>query len=172
MTMTTQPSRSDFVIRHATVLDAEALSRHRSQMWLAMKDIRPESYDEMYQLGIGYFREAVPDGSYLGWVVAPASEPDNIVGGGGLLLRRVAPFPDGRGGVCKSDKQAHILNVFVEPQYRRLGLARFIMETILDWCRQEEIGSVTLNASSAGRPLYEQLDFTEVRNFMKWKSDH
>ncbi len=157
------------MIRRATVLDVEALSRHRSQMWLAMKDILPESYDEMYRLGIDYFREAVPAGSYLGWVVAPVSDPATIVGGGGLLLRRVAPYPDGRGGVSKSDQQAHILNVFVEPQYRRLGLARFIMETILDWCRQEEIGSVTLNASSAGKPLYEQLNFTEVRNFMKWK---
>ena len=141
-------------------------------MWLAMKDIRPESYETMYLKSKAYFEEAIPAGSYVGWVVTPRTTPDIITGGGGLLLRCIPPFPDTQGGVHPSDKQAHILNVYVEETYRRLGLAKYLMETILDWCRQEEVGSVTLNASSAGKPLYEQLDFTEVQNFMKWKSKH
>ncbi|HEV7347966.1 GNAT family N-acetyltransferase [Telluribacter sp.] len=169
--MTTQSSPSDFEIRRATVQDVEAVSRHRSQMWLAMKDISPESYDSMYRQSQDYFREAIPAGTYIGWVLVPLRAQETIAGGGGLLLRCIPPFPDSQGGVCPSDKQAHILNVYVEEEYRRLGLAKYLMETILDWCRQEGVGSVTLNASSVGKPLYEQLNFTEVRNFMKWKME-
>jgi GNAT superfamily N-acetyltransferase len=167
-----QPSLTlpDFLIRPATPADVAAVSRHRCQMWLAMKDLAPDHYDDMYRRSLEYFQQALEEGTYRGWVVVLRQEQGTLTGGGGLVLRRIPPFPEPDGRVCASDEQAHILNVFVEEQYRGLGLAKALMETILDWCRRQGIGSVTLNASSAGKPLYEQLHFTEVQNFMKWKS--
>jgi GNAT superfamily N-acetyltransferase len=49
--------------------------------------------------------------------------------------------------------------VYVEPPSRRLGRARRLVETALDWARAERLASVVLHASRAGRPLYEQLGF-------------
>jgi GNAT superfamily N-acetyltransferase len=58
------------------------------------------------------------------------------------------------------------MNVFTEPEYRRLGLARRLMVTMLDWLRQEKFGTVSLHASEYGRSLYESLGF-EATNEMR-----
>ncbi len=56
-------------------------------------------------------------------------------------------------------RRGNILNVYTEPRSRRLGLARRLMETALDWCRDNGIRAVILHASPEGRPLYESLGF-------------
>ena len=61
--------------------------------------------------------------------------------------------------------------MFTEVDYRQYGLAKLLIQTILNWCTQQGVGSVTLNASSAGKPLYEKAGFTEVKNFMKWTGE-
>ena len=53
----------------------------------------------------------------------------------------------------------HLVNVFVEPDYRRRGIARVLVETALDWCRGEGTRVITLHASDEGRHLYESLGF-------------
>jgi GNAT superfamily N-acetyltransferase len=53
-----------------------------------------------------------------------------------------------------------VLNVYCEPPHRRRGLARALMDAILDWCRERSISRVSLHASDEGRPLYEGLGFT------------
>jgi GNAT superfamily N-acetyltransferase len=88
-----------------------------------------------------------------------------------LLLRRIAPYPMANGLSCPSEQQAHILNMYTEAGYRRYGLAKSLMKTMVHWCQEEGIGSVTLNASEAGKPLYEKLGFAEVKNFMKWNGE-
>lgn len=59
-----------------------------------------------------------------------------------------------------------ILNMYVEKSYRRRGIARALMEKMIDWCRSEGFTQVCLHASNEGRPLYETLGFkptTELR---------
>jgi len=160
---------STFTIRRATVADAPVLARHRCEMWLAMNDLLPDGYAALYEQCLHYFEEAVSDESYLGWLVT--IEAGEVVAGGGLLLRRIAPYPMANGLTCPSEKQAHILNMFTEVDYRQYGLAKLLIQTILNWCTQQGVGSVTLNASSAGKPLYEKAGFTEVKNFMKWTGE-
>jgi GNAT superfamily N-acetyltransferase len=154
----------------AEVRDAEILARHRAEMWLAMGDLQPAAFDKMKEQSLIYFKEEIQK-DYIGWVVEEQVGKDvAIIAGGGLLLRRISPFPDDKGMVSESEKQAHILNVFVEEGCRKQGLARFIMATILEWCTQENIKSITLNASADGKPLYEKLGFADVPNFMRLKN--
>lgn len=158
-----------FTMRRATVADAPILARHRCEMWLAMNDLLPEGYDVMYEQCVRYFEEAVRDESYLGWLITVGL--GEVVAGGGLLLRRIAPYPMANGLSCPSEKQAHILNMYTEAGYRRYGLAKLLMKTMVHWCKEEGVGSVTLNASSVGKPLYEKMGFAEVKNFMKWNGE-
>jgi GNAT superfamily N-acetyltransferase len=55
--------------------------------------------------------------------------------------------------------------MFVEPAWRRGGLARILMDFCVDEARVRGIAVVTLHASDKGRPLYEQLGF-EASNEM------
>jgi len=50
--------------------------------------------------------------------------------------------------------------MYTEPEYRRQGLARRLMEAMVAWCRAERMTSVYLHASDDGRALYESLGFT------------
>jgi GNAT superfamily N-acetyltransferase len=49
--------------------------------------------------------------------------------------------------------------VYTEPQFRRRGLARRLIEAALEWCRENKIDVVILHASPEGRALYESLGF-------------
>jgi GNAT superfamily N-acetyltransferase len=61
-----------------------------------------------------------------------------------------------------------ILNMYVEREHRRRGIARALMEKMIAWCRENGFVSVGLHASDEGRPLYEQLGF-EATNEMRLK---
>lgn len=51
------------------------------------------------------------------------------------------------------------MSICTEPDYRRRGIARRMMQTILRWLEEQGIHRVTLHATVQGRPLYDQLGF-------------
>ncbi len=58
-----------------------------------------------------------------------------------------------------SPRRAFIINMYTEPEYRKRGLARLIMEEMIRWCKEQGYAWVALHASDAGRHLYETLGF-------------
>ncbi len=158
-----------YKIRLVTVADVEVLAHHRTQMWLAMKVLAPEAAEEMTKESLIYFREAVPKGDFIGWLVYPQDEPQTIVAGGGLSMKLTAPMFSQNGHTQPVGYSAHVFNVFVEPTHRKQGLARFIMDTIKAFCQNANVKIITLNASIEGRPLYESLGYQVVDNYMRLK---
>src|ERR1700730_18083697 len=83
-------------------------------------------------------------------------------GAGGAVL--ISPWPSHPYDMeCR---RATILNVYVDQEFRRQGIARQLMRTMIDWCRNEGFAFVYLHSSKNGRPLYEGLGFeptTEMR---------
>ena len=74
------------------------------------------------------------------------------------------PWPAGAWN--PENRRAYILNMYVYPEFRRRGIARSLMHTMIDWCRRQGFATVSLHASRHGRPLYESLGFvptTEMR---------
>jgi GNAT superfamily N-acetyltransferase len=58
-----------------------------------------------------------------------------------------------------SERRGNIVNVYTEPEFRRRGLARRLVEAALEWCKKNNIDFVILHASDQGRSLYESLGF-------------
>lgn len=56
-------------------------------------------------------------------------------------------------------KRAHIMNVYTRSEFRRMGVARRMMERLLAQAGLRGATSVTLDATKDGRPLYEELGF-------------
>jgi GNAT superfamily N-acetyltransferase len=142
----------DYRIRPALPDDAPVLTRHRIRMMEDMgmgteserQSIRPVSQD--------YFSRAVADGVYHGWLVEDAEH--RVVAGGGVLLVPWPPSPlDG------STQRPYIINMYTEPEHRRQGLARRIVDQLLAFCRERGFATVRLNASEMGRPVYEAAGF-------------
>jgi GNAT superfamily N-acetyltransferase len=148
----------DFRVRRATLADIDALARHRVGMYRDMAVV-PESQEErLFDASADYFRVALASGEYLAWLATPASSPENIVAGAGLIVRSMIPRP-GHDGTVEAH-EAQIVNVYTEPDYRRRGIAALLMQHVLDFTRANGINRVSLHASDDGRPLYELLGFT------------
>lgn len=142
--------------------DAETIALHRASMFEDMGIITSETAPALRNATREYMLRAVPTEEYLGWLMYEKSQPDVIVGGAGLLLRQIPPFPVMQGalaGTLASGKQGLILNVYVGRAWRRKGLAAKLMRVVMQYSNDAGVESLVLHASKEGRPLYEQLGF-------------
>jgi len=146
-------------IRVATAADIPLLVRHRRMMWWDMGRRNEAALRLMEQAAMEYFPAAIADGSYRGFLATIGD--GTVVGGGGIVISR---WPGSLGQ--RQPLRAMILNMYVEREYRRRGIARTLMQTMITWCRENGFVSVGLHASDEGRPLYEQLGF-EPTNEMR-----
>jgi GNAT superfamily N-acetyltransferase len=118
-----------------------------------------DSWELIERVSRAYFENAIPGGTYYG--VLAEAEGAGVVGGGGVVI---VSWPGS--GRRSRPLRPWILNVYVQPQFRRRGIARAIMEALIGWCRSQDFDCICLHASTAGRPLYERLGF-EPTNEMR-----
>ena len=146
------PNSSEFTIRPGTAADAEIITAHRRAMFSDMGYGDEQWLSQMTEVFLPWVRHKMESGDYLAWfAVAPDG---SIAAGAGLWLMEWMPHrPDGPG------RRGNVLNVYTKPAYRSRGLARRLMNEILEWARGCGIEVVVLNASDAGRPLYESMGF-------------
>ncbi len=142
----------EYRIRRATVDDAAVIARHRTAMFREM-GVAGDALQSAEIATRERLIQEIPNGEYVGFLADAGGQP---VAGAGVLLHPYYPSvnnPLGR-------PTAYILNVYTEPEHRRRGLARQLIEEIFDWCALHDIPRASLHCSDAGRPLYEQLGFT------------
>ena len=85
--------------------------------------------------------------------------------GVGVQLRNVLPHPVGEPGgeISIGDgRHAIIINVFTEPDWRRRGIAKLLVEKIIAWARAERLDRLVLHASDEGRSLYAKMGFVQT----------
>jgi GNAT superfamily N-acetyltransferase len=157
-------------IRRATVADAAALASHRMSMFRDMGSSRPGIERELHAVAAEHIRDAIETGEYVAWVGHPAGNPDEIIAGAGVQLRRLLPRPSADGAGILLGPEGIVLNVYVERDWRRRGLARRLMETILEWAPGAGIVRLVLHASDEGRPLYASMGFVPT-NEMRYTGD-
>lgn len=150
-----------FSVRHARVEDAPVIAWHRARMFQDMGMVSPATFDALQNEARLWTERALASGEYLGWLGTPKDQPEVIAGGAGVQLRQVPPHPfrPPREGAVAKGKHAIVLNVFIEPEWRRRGLAKLLMEQILRWARSEPLDQLVLHASDEARRLYEQMGF-------------
>jgi ribosomal protein S18 acetylase RimI-like enzyme len=141
-------------IRPATLADIPDLVRLRRLMFESMGYDDAERLDAADEAARTYFYESIPTGAFYGWLaVTPDGKP---VSSGGAVIDRHPPGPSNLSG-----QSGYIMNMSTVPAYRRRGLARRMMRTILVWLQDRGIEKITLHASDMGRPLYEQVGFVD-----------
>ena len=141
-------------IRPATVDDIPDLVRLRRTMFESMGYSDLAQLDAADQAAAAYLQTAMPRGEFYGWLAVDAG--GQAVGSGGAVIDRHPPGPGNLSG-----QSGYIMNLSTMPAYRRQGIARRMMWTILQWLSDRHIHKVTLHATEMGRPLYKQLGFVE-----------
>ena len=152
---------ADITIREATPSESAIILHHRRSMFRDMSEGTVEELDRMVEVAAPWLARALADGSYRHWLALDRS--GRVAGGGGVLL---GPWPANPKDPCT--ERAVILNVYTELEFRKRGIARQIMLTILAWVKQRGFRAVNLHASAEGRHLYEKLGF-EATNEMRLK---
>jgi GNAT superfamily N-acetyltransferase len=143
--------------RLALPADAEVIARHRMMMFRDMNDATQQESDELFAASLSWMEHLLGTGEYVGWLVLFEGE---VVAGSGIHLRDTAPVP----GCCRKGRGGHIMNVYTMEGHRRRGLARFLMQTTLEWSACNRLDQITLTASDSGRPLYESLGFVPTHD--------
>jgi GNAT superfamily N-acetyltransferase len=96
-----------------------------------------------------HFRRQMEAG-HMRWFVA--EENGRIVGTAAAILAH-------EGSYIFRDPMATLAGIYVDPAFRKRGIARELTQRAIAWCRELGCASVRLRASAAGRPLYESLGF-------------
>ncbi len=139
-------------LRSASIDDLAIILHHRREMFREMGYTDPALLDDVTNSAEAYFKTALPNGVYLGWLVE--TDDGEVVGGGGLLIAAWPGFPGER-----QSRRAWILNMYTEPAHRRQGVDRRLVEAMVEWCRAEGFTAVALHASKEGRRMYESFGF-------------
>jgi len=141
-----------FRIRSGTLDDVPEILRQRRGMYHDMGHTDPAGLDAMVASSEPYLRSAMADATLHSWLAT--AEDGHVLGGGIVIItpRLSRPhFPR-----CH---EVSILNVYVYPEFRRRGIARRLMQTMIDWCRDAGFNYVSLHASDDGRALYTSMGF-------------
>jgi len=138
--------------RTATAADAKLITSHRRRMFVDAGRADNQVLDIMARNFEPWVAKAIEEGKYIGWL---SSDGERVVAGAGLMLLDWAPHPlDPR-----STQRGYLLNVYVEPEYRRKKLASHLIELALAEARRRKIRVVALHSTEAGRALYESNGF-------------
>jgi L-amino acid N-acyltransferase YncA len=153
-------------IREAIPNDIPVLVKHRCAMFADMIENQTVNYtaDDVAAMEAPYRTYLKKN---LGRVVrAWVLENDGkIVASGAVLFNNWLPRPGDH-----TTKSALLHSVYTEPDYRRRGLAKQIMQALLTECRRLDIQCINLHASDAGRPMYEAMGFkqtSEMRLYLR-----
>jgi ribosomal protein S18 acetylase RimI-like enzyme len=138
-------------LRSATLADLDVILHHRREMFREMGGDYERQLDKFDQASQQYFQSALRDGFYVGLLGEIGGK---VIAGGGVAI---APWPGSP--LNLNPRRAWILNIYVDPEYRRRGLAREVTKSLVRWCRENGFQSVALHASEYGRSLYEKLGF-------------
>ena len=156
-------SFDDFNIRQATLQDLAVLVRHRRVMFVeatgAKGDKELDAMDEGYKRHI---QKSLPIGNFKAWIIE--TKEHKIAASGGITVYEQPPRPQD-----ETLRYVYVHSIYTEPEFRRRGIARKILATIVDYCRDKKFKTLTLHAVEASRPLYESFGFkptTEMRMFL------
>lgn len=144
----------EFHIRVATLEDLPYILRHRRAMFRDMRCGDDPNLDEVVVTAETFLGRTMPTGGYRRWLAIAGDEC--VAAGAGITI---VPWP----GAPRDPvpRRGWIQNVYTEPEFRRRGLARRLMETVVGWC-DEGFYTVSLHASADGRALYKSLGFRDT----------
>ena len=108
-----------------------------------------------------YYNRHMDDGTFVSWL---AVDGNRIVGTSGMSFVEKPPYFG-----CPSGKMGLLSSMFTEPEYRRRGIARELLDRVINEARDYGCGTVQITASDMGVLLYKDYGFVKNGNFMQYK---
>ena len=142
--------------RTTTSEDIELLMSSRLEMLRAVNDLSEDQ--EFSEEIISESRDYFLNGDQT---TILAMDGDIVIGCASMSYMRIMPtfsHPTGR--------RAHLMNVYTRYEYRRKGIARRMVGMLIEDAWDKGATEISLDATTAGRPLYESLGFVDSKECM------
>lgn len=143
--------------RKATIDDISLLAKIRVDFLNEVNNISTDT-EELFINNKAYFENALNNNSFVAWI---ALDNNEIVGTSGLTLYLLPPNRDYRDG-----KVAYISNMYTVPNFRGKGIASHLFSLIMNESKNLGYKKVLLNATDAGRSVYEKYGFIDAKGEM------
>ena len=137
-------------IRIATKDDIELLMSSRLEMLKVVNNL-PADYKYSEEI-VRESRDYFLNGDHI---TVLAIDDGKVIGCASMSFMWIMPtfsHPTGR--------RAHLMNVYTRSEYRRQGIARKMVNMLIDETWKRGATEISLDATTMGRPLYESLGFT------------
>ena len=142
----------------ATSEDIAELMAIRLEMLREVNDLPPDYvFSEDF---CSYSRDYFLNGQHT-TMLAVDEEDGNTIGCASMCYIELMPtfsHPTG--------KRAHLMNVYTAPDYRGQGMARRMVEMLIEEARRRGVTEISLDATASGRPLYWKLGFQDSEECM------
>lgn len=136
------------------------LARTRAEVLRAANGLPADAdMSEAEAAAFEYYCDALPRGEHVAYL---AIEEGVVVGTGGVSFYGVMPTYHNPTG-----KKAYIMNMYTAPKYRRRGIATRMLEILVGEAHRRGITAISLEATPAGRPLYEKFGFVPMAGEME-----
>ena len=148
----------------ATSEDISALIQIRLEMLREVNDLPPDYvFSEEF---CSYSRDYFLNGQHTTVLAIDEKNGENekdgkIVGCATLCYMEFMPtfsHPTG--------KRAYLMNVYTAPDYRGQGIARRMVEMLIEEGKRRGVTEISLDATAVGRPLYRKLGFRDSEECM------
>ena len=107
-----------------------------------------------------YYNRHLADGTFVSWL---AMDGNKIIGTSGMSFGEKPPYfgcPTGRLGLLSS--------MYTNTNYRRMGIAKELLNRVVEEARAYGCGAVHITASDMGVKLYTAYGFKHNGNFMQY----
>lgn len=134
----------------ATNDDIELLMSSRLEMLKVVNNL-PADYEYTEEI-VRESRDYFLNGDHI---TVLAIDDGKVIGCASMSFMWIMPtfsHPTGR--------RAHLMNVYTRSEYRRQGIARKMVNMLIDETWKRGATEISLDATTMGRPLYESLGFT------------
>lgn len=108
-----------------------------------------------------YYDRHMAEGTFVSWL---AFDGEKIIGTSGMSFVEKPPYFG-----CPSGKLGLLSSMYTDPDYRRKGIAKELLDRVVKEAKAYGCGTVQITASDMGVKLYSAYGFTHNGNFMQYK---
>lgn len=150
----------DLIYKRATIEDIDILTETRIEVLRAANKLSDAAdMNEVKQQTYNYYKKTLCDGTHIAYLVFDES---CFVGAGGVSFFQVMPTYHNPSG-----NKAYIMNMYTKPEYRGKGIAYKTLDMLVKEAKTKGITAISLEATDAGRPLYEKYGFVKMMDEME-----
>lgn len=147
-------------------IDYRRLSKEYLETFIQMRitQLREEGAKEEIDLAPAlrdYYDRHMADGTFVSWL---AFDGEKIIGTSGMSFVEKPPYFG-----CPSGKMGLLSSMYTDPEYRRRGIAKELLDRVVKEARNYGCGTVQITASDMGVKLYSSYGFIHNGNFMQYK---